>query len=133
MRKNATPYIILAILFGLFNVFAFVIPFDKTSTFWMAYAFTIAMFITEFIVLLMVFPQNNTPEKRFLSWPLICVGVMYFAIQTVLFFLFGLIPNIPPWIAVIIFSFVFGVALIGFVATKMSMKQIGTFDEVHKR
>ncbi len=133
MKKSFTPHIILAILFGLFNVVAFAIPSDKTSTFWVAYGFTAAMFCVEVIVLLMAFPKDNTAKKQFLSWPLICVGTTYFIIQTILFFPFKLFPSIPSWIAVIVFSLVFGIALICIIATKASANSIKNYDEARKR
>lgn len=132
MKRNFTPYIILAILFAVFNVFAFAIPSDKTSTFWVAYGFTVAMFFVEVIVLLMAFPKDNTAKKQFLSWSLICVGTAYFIIQTILFFPFKLFPSIPSWIAVIVFSLVFGVALICIIATKASTNLIKSYDEARK-
>lgn len=132
MKKSFTPYVILALLFGLFNVFAFAIPSDKTSTFWVAYGFTIAMFCVE-VVLLMVFPKDNTANKQFLSWPLICVGTAYFVIQTILFFPFKLFPSIPSWIAVIVFSLVLVIALICIIATKASTNVIKKYDDVRKR
>ena len=133
MKKNFTPHIILSILFALFNVFAFAIPSDKTSTFWVAYGFTVAMFFVEVVVLLMAFPKDNASKKQFLSWPLICVGAAYFIIQTVIFFPFKLFPSIPCWIAVIVHSLVIGVALICIIATKMGAKLISNFDETHRR
>ena len=133
MKKGFTPYIILALLFGLFNIFAFAIPSDKTATFWVAYGFTSAMFCVEVIVLLMTFPKDNTTNKQFLSWPLICVGTGYFIIQTILFFPFKLFPNIPSWIAVIVFSLVFVIALICIIATNASTNLIKHYDEAHKR
>ena len=133
MKKSFTPYIILALLFGLFNVFDFAIPSDKTSTFWVAYGFTAAMFCVEVVVLLMAFPKENTADKQFLSWPLICVGTAYFVVQTVLFFPFKLFPNIPSWIAVIVFSLVCAIALICIIATKASANIINKYDESRKR
>ena len=133
MKRNFTPYIMLAILFAVFNVFAFAIPSDKTVTFLVAYGFTVAMFFVEVIVLLMAFPKENASKKQFLSWPLICVGTAYFIIQTIVFFPFKLFPSIPCWIAVIVHSLVLGVALICIIATKTSAKLIGNYDEAHKR
>ena len=133
MKKSFTPYTILAIMFALFNVFAFAVPSDKTPTFFVAYGFTVAMFVVELIVLSMTFSKSNSAPKQFLSWPLLCVGIAYFVIQTILFFPFKLSPNIPSWIAVIVFSLVFGVALICIIATKTSTKLIDNFDESHKR
>lgn len=133
MKKNLTPYIIMTILFALFNVFAFAIPPDKTATFWVAYGFTVAMFFVEVIVFLMAFPKENTSKKQFLSWPLICVCAAYFIIQTVIFLPFKIFPNIPCWIAVIVHSLVLGVALICIIATQMSAKLISNFDKTHGR
>lgn len=132
MKKSFTPYIILTILFALFHVFAFAIPFDRTSTFWVSYGFTITMFVVEIIVLFLTFPKNNTSQKQFLSWPLVCVGAIYFVIQMVLFCLFKLFSDLPSWIAVIVFSLVFGVALICIITTKTSTKLMSNFDEAHK-
>ena len=39
MKKNVMAYTALGIVFALFNVLAFVIPTEKTATFWIAYAF----------------------------------------------------------------------------------------------
>lgn len=133
MKKSFTPYTILVILFALFHVFTFAIPSNKTPTFWVAYGFTVAMFFVEAIILFMTFSKSHTPQKQFLSWPLICVGTAYFVVQTLLFFPFKLFPSIPPWIAVVVHSLVFGLALICMVATKASTKLISRFDEAHKR
>lgn len=133
MKKTFTPYIILAILFALFNIFAFAIPSDKTSTFWVSYGFTVVMFCIEIIVLLMSFPKSNTPEKQFLSWPILCVGTIYFVIQTVIFYPFKFFPHIPCWIAVIVFSLILAIAIICIIAAKASMKIINNFDEAHRR
>ena len=133
MKKSFAPYVILALLFGLFNVFAFAIPSDKTSTFWVAYGFTVAMFCVEVVVLLMAFPKDNTANKQFLSWSLICVGTAYFVIQTILFFPFKLFPSIPSWIAVIVFSLVFVIVLICIIATKASTNVIKKYDDARKR
>ena len=133
MKKNFVPYIILTILFVLFHIFAFAIPSNRTATFWIAYGFTITMFSVEIVVLFMAFTKNKTPEKQFLSWPLISIGAIYFVVQIILFFPFKLFPSIQSWIAVITFSLVFAIALICIIATKASIKQISSFDETHKR
>lgn len=133
MKKRSAPYIILAVLFCLFNVFAFAIPSEKTSTFWVAYGFTIAMFCIELAVLFVAFPKDNTAKKQFLSWPLVCVGSVYFIIQTIVFLPFKLCPSIQPWIALTVLSLVFGIALICIIATKAGSNLIKDYDEAGKR
>ena len=48
MKKNAfMSYLALGIIFALFNVIAFVVPTDKTATFWAAYVFSIVAFAVQ--------------------------------------------------------------------------------------
>ena len=133
MRRSFAPYIILTILFALFNIFAFVIPTDKTPAFWVAYGFTVIMFGVEVAVLRMTFLKSGAPKELFLPWPLVCIGAMYFGVQSVAFLLFKLFPGILCWIAIVVHSVLFGMALLCIIATQMSRKQISNFDEAHKR
>ena len=128
-KKGFTPYIILAILFALFHVFAFVIPSDKTSTFWVAYGFSVIMFIIEGIVIYIAVTKTKTIQGQFLAWPILCVGVAYFVIQTIAFFPFKIFASIPYWVAVIVFSFILGVALICMIAAQASAKIVNSIDK----
>ena len=48
MKKNSTKgYVILGILFALVSIVAFAVPTVKTSTFWIAYVFTVAAFAAQ--------------------------------------------------------------------------------------
>lgn len=132
MKKNFTPYVILIILLALFHVFAFAIPSEKADLFWVAYGFTVAMFGVEGVVLYMTFAKAAL-EKLFLSWPILCVGAIYFLFQTGLFFLFKLCSGIPCWVAVVVCSLVFGAALICIVVTKVGTNLISNIDKAHKR
>ena len=133
MKRNSTVYVILAILFALFNVLAFVIPSEKTNLFWVAYGFTVVMFGVECAVLRMTFGKADGLPKLFLSWPILCVSVIYFFLQTGLFLLFKLCPGIQCWVAVVLCSVVLGAALVCIVATKVGTKLISNMDKPHKR
>ena len=50
-KNNLMSYLSLGIVFVLFNVIAFVVPTDKTATFWTAYAFSVVAF-----AVFMIFP-----------------------------------------------------------------------------
>lgn len=128
-KKGFTPYIILAILFALFHVFAFVIPSDKTSTFWVAYGFSVTMFIIEGIVIYIAVIKTKTIKGQFLAWPILCVGAAYFVIQTIAFFPFKIFASIPCWVAIIVFSLILGIALICLIATKASANLVNRIDE----
>ena len=44
MKHSKLGYVVLCIVFVLFNVIAFAIPTVKTGTFWVAYAFSVVAF-----------------------------------------------------------------------------------------
>lgn len=75
MKKNkALAYAVLAIIFALFNVIAFVIPTAKTATFWIAYVFTAVAFLSQIAIWKFAFNGANTLKSKFLGIPLVSVG-----------------------------------------------------------
>ena len=46
-KNNFMSYLALGIVFALFNVIAFVIPTEKTATFWTACVFTVVAFAAQ--------------------------------------------------------------------------------------
>ena len=60
MKNNKLmSYLALGIVFALFNVIAFVIPTNKTATFWTAYVFTVVAFLLQLLVWKVAFPTPS--------------------------------------------------------------------------
>lgn len=71
------------ILFGIFNVFAFLAPLAHTVVFWLGYFFALFALVTITLTLVLHFGKP-VPEDKFLSLPSVKVAWVYFVLQTVL-------------------------------------------------
>lgn len=130
MKKNkALAYAVLAIIFALFNVIAFVIPTAKTATFWIAYVFTAVAFLFQIAIWKFAFNGTNTLKSKFLGIPLISVGSTYLFIQLIAFAVFMACPLIPGWVAVVVGSFILGISAICLIGTEVSRDEIGRIDK----
>ena len=134
MKKN-TPFahIILGIVFILFNIVAFVVPTDKTATFWITYAFSAVAFVIQPFVWKIAFGKGTELKIKFLGITLIHVGLVYIAIQLVAFVMFMAFPNIPSWIAVIVNALIVGVSLICLISIEVGTKEINKVEEKVKQ
>ena len=58
-RNNVLSYLALGIVFALFHVIAFVIPTEKTATFWTAYGFTVVAFAAQILLWKIAFSKDD--------------------------------------------------------------------------
>ncbi len=124
-RKNA--YLILAIAFVVFNVIALVIPIERTTSFWIAYAFTILAFVIQPAIWLIAFKDADTLSIKFLGIPIIHIGIVYLILQLVAFTVICIIP-VDSWLSVIVGIVLLGFTLIGVVAANFGKKVISGTD-----
>ena len=123
-KKSFMPYAILGIVFVLFNVIAFVVPTEKTPTFWVAYAFSVIAFLVEAFVIKTFAGKDDVPKSRFLGFPSLHVGIVYLIVQLIAFAVFMAIPIIPTWIAIIVCALILGIALICMISAKAAVNEI---------
>ena len=65
MKKNSLmSYLALGVVFALFNVIAFVVPTDKTATFWVAYAFSVVAFAVQIPLWKIALGKKRYAEKQ---------------------------------------------------------------------
>lgn len=100
MSNKKLGYGILATLFILFNVIAFVIPVNRSSTFWVTYAFTVIAFITQHFIWSNAF--SNAGKEFFLGISIVRIGIYYLFIQFIIFLIFKFLPLIPMWISIVV-------------------------------
>ena len=119
MKKNkGMAYAVLAIAFVLFNVIAFAVPTAKTTTFWIAYAFTTIAFASQIAIWKFAFKGEDTLKSKFLGIPLISVGITYLIVQTVAFAIFMAFPIAPAWIAIVVCALILGISEICLIGTE---------------
>lgn len=130
MKKNkALAYAVLAIIFALFNVIAFVIPTAKTATFWIAYVFTAVAFLSQIAIWKFAFNGANTLKSKFLGIPLVSVGSTYLFVQLIAFAVFMACPLIPGWVAVVVGTLILGISAICLIGTEVSRDEIGRVEK----
>ncbi|MBQ8210429.1 MAG: hypothetical protein IJZ35_07610 [Clostridia bacterium] len=125
MRKNKVMcYAALGVVFILFNVIAFVIPTAKTSTFWIAYVFTVIAFVLQIGVWIYAFKGSDKIKSKFLGIPLVAVGIIYLIIQIIAFSVFMAYPLTQMWIAVVVCAFILGISAIFLIGTEVGKNEI---------
>lgn len=130
MKKNKNmAYAILGISFILFNIIAFVIPTAKTSTFFIAYAFTVIAFASQIAIWKIAFKETHRLKSKFLGIPLIIVGITYLFIQLISFAVFMVLFFLPSWIAIVGNALILGVSAICLIGTDFSKKEINKVEE----
>lgn len=100
MKKNS-GYIALGILFAVFSVVEFAAPIEKTSTFWVAYAFAVAAMAFQIPAIKKALSNLNL-KSIFMGYPLLYISVAYLAAQLVASLAFMLMPNVSVWAAAIV-------------------------------
>ena len=129
MKKNVMAYTALGIVFALFNVLAFVIPTEKTATFWIAYAFSVVAFGLQIGIWNFAFKGAETLKSKFLGIPLISVGARYLVIQVIAFAIFMAFPLLPTWIPIVICSVILGISAICLIGTEIGREEINGVEE----
>ena len=79
---------ILAIVFVVYNVLAFVIPFEKTGTFWLSYIFSVIAIAVQVYVIKVAFCKEKSVKSKFYGFPVANVGVIYMLAQLALSLVF---------------------------------------------
>lgn len=113
MKKNRTKgYVILGIMFALISVIAFAVPTEKTTAFWISYAFTVAALAAQIAIWKTALGRDGTMKSKFFGLPVLHIGLVYFLVQAAAFAVFLLFPVIPAWIAGVVCVVIAGVSAI---------------------
>lgn len=122
--KNKTPYIVIAILFALFNVIALVIPTDKTSVFWIGYVFTVIAFAVVGFVWYLTIGKKQDLKSKLLGSSVAYISAVYLAVQFVAFLVFMFVPSAPSWCAVLVCVLILGISAICMITTNAGTEMI---------
>lgn len=134
LKNRTAGYLVLAIVFALISVIAFAIPTEKTSTFWIAYAFTAIAFIAQLIIWKAAWGKASTLKSKFLGWPIIRVGYYYLVIQIIVFAVFvGVAGVCPSFVAVIVCCLVLAIAAICLITTEVAREEIARVEQKVQR
>ena len=125
MKKNSTKgYVILGILFALVSIVAFAVPTAKTSTFWIAYVFTVAAFAAQIGIWKTALGKEETLKSKFLGFPVVHIGIVYAVIQVIAFAVFMFVPTLPAWSAIVVCSVIAGVSAVCMISADAGRNEI---------
>lgn len=128
-KNNLMSYLAIGIVFALFNVIAFVIPTDKTATFWTAYAFSVVAFAVQIPLWKIALGKKDTLKSKFLGIPIIHVGITYLIVQLIAFAVFMFFPTIPVWVSIIVCAIILAISALCAIAGQAGANEINRVEE----
>jgi len=129
MSKNLTRfYISLGVIFVVFTVISFVLPFERNSVFWLAYLFGILSIGVQAYIMPHAFQQGSSVKSKFYGFPIARVGAIYIAVQLIVSLSCMALAESPSeWvrrIEIILSALLFGAAAIGVLATDAIREEV---------
>lgn len=129
-KTNKRVYIILVILFVVYSVIVFVVPGNKNSVFWLSYLFVVVAIAVQLYIFRLSFRKEGSVKSKFYGFPIAQIGVVYLAVQLVLSTVFMLLASaVSPWIPVVLYVFLLGVAGIGLITADIMRDEIVALDQ----
>ena len=116
MKNKNLGYVVLGILLVLVSLIAFVVPTEKTGTFWIAYVFTAIAIVAQIVIWKNALGKEDTLKSKFLGLPVVHVSVVYLVVQIVAFAVFVAVPELPIWSAIVACAAILGFSVIFMIA-----------------
>ena len=124
MTKNLVRfYISAAAVLATFCVIAFVVPFARTTVFWLSLVFGVIAIVVQ----LYTMPRAMAGDTRskFYGFPALRISFIYLAVQLILSLLFMALAAIAPvWIPTVLYLVLLCAALIGFVGADSVREEV---------
>ena len=129
MKKNiARTAATVALLLALLNLIAFVIPFARTASFWLAYIFTSVAILAQLPLMLYAFTPKGSLRGSLYGFPSPRLSLIYLLVQAVTGLLCMVLAAWVPFSAALIAqAVVLVLVLIGCMATSAIR------DEIHNQ
>lgn len=124
MKNKNLGYVVLGILLVLVSIIAFVIPTEKTGTFWIAYVFTDIAILAQIVIWKNALGKEDTLKSKFLGFPVVHVGIVYLVVQIVAFAAFTAVPALPIWSAIVACVVILGFSVIFMIAGEAGRGEI---------
>lgn len=126
--KNAGMFLVVdAIVLAVFNVVAFVVPFQRLGGFWTGYAFATLAIVLAAIVGLSLFSRDGMKSK-FYGLPLAFVVWPYLIAQLALSVVEMAIPAIPFKYEIAVNVILLAVVLVGLISVNAGTEEVERLD-----
>lgn len=124
-KSKIQGLVILAILFIVFTVLAFAIPFVKNGVFWLAYVFTAVAILAQGYIFHIAFDKGEPIKSKLYGFPIARFGVIYLVVQLIAGFAFMALAKFAPiWICLIVFVLILAAAAVGLIGADVVREEI---------
>ena len=128
MKKNFKLYLVAcAIVLALFNVISFVVPSEKTTSFWIGYIFISLTFIGQLVCSYKIFKANNA-TKIFYNLSLVKIGYVGLIASFVVGGLCMLISPLPYWVGVVACAVVLAANILSILKATAAVAEVERID-----
>ncbi len=128
-NKNRLMYFgVIALLLGLFNLIAFLMPFSRGGHFWVGYVSITLSAVLSSIILYFIFDKKDM-KSRFYGVPLIYVLRSYAILQFVIGIVQMALPSFNYKYAIIVNAIIFAFSIIGLIGLTAGKDEIERIDE----
>ncbi len=135
MSKNKIRFFItLAIIFAVFAVIAFAVPFTHNAVFWLSVVFAVIAIAVQLYAYPKAFGGQEVRSK-FYGFPLARITTVYLAVQlalSLIFMIVGKFAPVPAWIPAVLYVVLLAVTAVGFIAADSMKEEVERQDTVHK-
>lgn len=124
--KNQKRIIIAAaIIFVVFSVIAFAVPFPKGGVFWVTYLFSVISLAVQPFVMKKAFDGENDINSKLYGFPIARISVVYCIAQTVLSLVFMALGKwLAVWVVIVFDVLLLGAAAVGFMGADAMRDEI---------
>lgn len=119
-KKNVSIMAVYAIIFVVYNILFWVIPFPKNTASIVVYIFSLVSIIAALGITYIAFKKGNDVKSKLYGFPVFKVGIMYMTIQIlfgVIICIAGCFTEVPVWISVALSVILAGLVGVGVIAT----------------
>ena len=128
MKKNFKLYLIAwGVLLALFNVISFVVPNERTTSFWIGYAFIFLTFIGQLACSYKVFADGNA-KKMFYNISLIRTSYIGLIVSFVVGGLCIIVTPLPYWVGVVACAIVLALNVLTVLKATAAIDEVERID-----
>lgn len=125
MKNKMRAGVVLAVIFAVYTVLTFALPFEKSAVLWVSYIFSVVAIAAQIYVLKAAFCKETTVKSRFYGFPVANLGVIYLFVQLVLgLFFMALAKFVPLWLPLVLYVALLGAAAVGFIAADAMRNEV---------
>ncbi len=131
MKNNKiTSFMIIAVILIAFLATVFIIPFERNSVFWSAFAFSIVAILLQFLFSFRANKSSTLQKSRFLGLIILFAGILYLIIQLALGILFmSLAEVLALWVANILQTLILVISIIALIMLEYSRLSVKKQEE----